>query len=186
MPEHPPAQYKPNETAHIPYNLCTVFNKLKTFKILEHNFIKQTSHLTPTKLAIAIHRTVQTKFSPHNNATYGKLLQRKPNVSYCTMKCGTFLFSKNFWTRWVPPSSRGTKLDPQPWSTEVQNTKNPTTTPPPVPLFSTQGQTDLVATHSVITADIQVYSKHRDLRAYVMYIKHTYLVASKTSRNSPV
>ena len=44
------------------------------------------------------------------------------------MKYGTFLFSKNFWMRWCPPSSRAMKLDPLPWSNEVQNTNNPTNT----------------------------------------------------------
>jgi len=41
-----------------------------------------------------------------------------------------------------------------------------------MPLFSTKGQTNLIATQSVITA--HMYSTHRDLRAYVTYIKHTY------------
>lgn len=115
-------------TAHIPYSLCTVSNKWKTFKIVEYNFIKQTSYLTLTKLSIAIYRKVPTKFSPHKKATYGELLQRKHISSYCAMIYGTFLFSKKFWTRWCPPNSRGMKLDPLPWSNEVQNTNNTNTT----------------------------------------------------------
>jgi hypothetical protein len=55
---------------------------------------------------------------------------------------------------------------------------------PHVPLFSTQAQTDLIATQRVITA--HMYSVYRDLRTYVSYIKHIYLVASKSPRNSLV
>lgn len=82
-------------TAHIPYNLCTGFNKRNTFKIVEYNFIKRTSYLTVTKLSTVIYLTVPTKFSPQNYATYGEMLQRKHIGSNCTIKYGTFLFSKN-------------------------------------------------------------------------------------------
>jgi hypothetical protein len=79
-------------TAHIPYILCTVFKEWKKYEVVEYNFIKLISHLALTKLSIAIHRTVPTKFSPMNDATYGELLQE--NILILTVPWNMGHFSK--------------------------------------------------------------------------------------------
>ena len=87
---------------------------------------------------------------------------------------GTFLFSKNFWTHWDPPNSRGMKLDPLPWSNEVQNTNNPTTTASRAPRFYTETNRP----HSNTKSKNSPYIQHIQRPLCVRNEHKTYILSS--------